>query len=87
MPKTEDIKVLNVDDVPYAVDSMSTEVKELVEVYNEWNQDLADAQKQFSQLRAAVESLSRQIVQTVRQEKLDASAEGETQPDAEAAAE
>lgn len=74
MPKVEDIKVLNIDEVPYAVDSMSDAVKGLVEVYNEWNQDLADAQKDFAQRRAAVQSLSNQIIQTVRQEKADAEA-------------
>lgn len=74
MPKVEDIKVLNIDETPYAVDSMSEEVKNLVEVYNEWNQDLADAQKEFAQKRAAVQSLSNQIIQTVRQEKAQAEA-------------
>ncbi len=69
MPKVEDIKVLNIDEVPMAVDSMSTEVKQLVEVYNEWNQDLANAQKDFAQKRAAVQSLSNQIITQVRQEK------------------
>lgn len=72
MPKVEDIKVLNIDEVPYAVDSMSDEVKNLVEVYNEWNQDLANAQKNFAQVRAAVQSLSNQIIQTVRTEKAEA---------------
>lgn len=74
MPKVDDIKVLNIDETPYAVDSMSDEVKNLVEVYNEWNQDLADAQKEFAQKRAAVQSLSNQIIQTVRQEKAQAEA-------------
>jgi septal ring factor EnvC (AmiA/AmiB activator) len=69
MPKVEDIKVLNIDNVPYAVDAMSDEVKQLVEVYNEWNQDLADSQKDFAQKRAAVQSLSNQIITQVRQEK------------------
>lgn len=69
MPQVEDIKVLNIDEVPYAVDSMSDEVKQLVGVYNEWNQDLANAQKDFAQLRAAVQSLSNQIITQVRTEK------------------
>ena len=79
MPKVEDIKVLNIDEVPYAVDSMSAEVKQLVEVYNEWNQDLANAQKDFAQKRAAVQSLSNQIITQVRTEKAqEAAAAAET---------
>jgi len=84
MPKVEDIKVLNIDEVPYAVDSMSDEVKQLVEVYNEWNQDLANAQKDFAQKRAAVQSLSNQIITQVRQEKAQEAAKA---AEAKAAAE
>lgn len=77
MPQVEDIKVLNIDEVPYAVDSMSDEVKQLVEVYNEWNQDLANAQKDFAQIRAAVQSLSNQIITQVRNEKAQEAAKAE----------
>jgi len=77
MPQVEDIKVLNIDNVPYAVDSMSDEVKQLVEVYNEWNQDLANAQKAFAQLRASVQSLSNQIITQVRNEKAQEAAAAE----------
>jgi F0F1-type ATP synthase membrane subunit b/b' len=77
MPQVEDIKVLNIDNVPYAVDSMSDEVKQLVAVYNEWNQDLANAQKDFAQIRAAVQSLSNQIITQVRTEKAQEAEEAE----------
>ena len=86
MPQVEDIKVLNIDEVPYAVDSMSDEVKQLVTVYNEWNQDLANAQKDFAQIRAAVQSLSNQIITQVRNEKAQEAAKAEqAKADAEAA--
>lgn len=88
MPKVEDIKVLNIDEVPYAVDSMSDEVKQLVTVYNEWNQDLANAQKDFAQVRAAVQSLSNQIITQVRKEKAEEEAKAaEAKAEAEKKAE
>ena len=74
MPKVEEIKVLNVDEKVLAVDSQSEEVKGLVATYNEWNQDLADAQKAHAQIRAAVQALSGQIIQTIRQESANAEA-------------
>ena len=75
MPKVEEIKVLNVDDTVLAVDAQSEEVKALVATYNEWNQDLANAQKDHAQLRAAVQALSQQIIHTIRLEKEKAAAE------------
>jgi uncharacterized protein YoxC len=75
MRQVEDIKVLNIDSIPYAVDSMSTEVKDLVDTYNNWNQDLSDAHKRFSQLSAATQQLSNQIVAVVRKEKADVETE------------
>ncbi len=69
MPKVEEIKVLNVDDTVLAVDAQSEEVKALVSTYNEWNQDLANKQKEHAQIRAAVQTLSQQIIHVIRQEK------------------
>lgn len=75
MPKVEEIKVLNVDETVLAVDAQSDEVKALVATYNEWNQDLADRQKEHAQIRAAVQALSQQIIHTIRLEKEKAAAE------------
>lgn len=80
MAKVEDVKVLNIDGTPYAVDSMSDQVKQLVAIYNEWNQDEADARNRLMQVSAAKNDLSRQIIMQVRQEKEAAeatAAEGE----------
>jgi len=82
MPKVEDIKVLNIDGTPYAVDGMSNEVKAMVEIFNEWAQDEADARGRLMQISAAKNDLSRQIILQVRKEKEEAEA-----GDAEAAAE
>jgi hypothetical protein len=78
MPKVEDIKVLNIDGTPYAVDGMSDEVKQMVAVFNEWQQDEADARNRLMQLQAAKNDLSRQIILQVRKEKEEAEAAEES---------
>ena len=79
MPKVEEVKVLNIDETPYAVDGMSEEIQALVAVYNEWNQKLADARDNFAMIQAATNDLSRSIILKVREEKEAAEAdEGET---------
>lgn len=76
MAKTvEPVKVLNIDDVPYAVDAMSNEVQEMVEVFNGWNQDEANILDDLAKIRAAKNDLSRRIILQVRKEKEDAEAE------------
>lgn len=86
----EDIKVLNIDGVPYAVDSMSEEVKKMVDVYNGWNVKEADARDALMIIQAARNELSRQIILQVRKEKGEAEAaeqaaanEGNTEAPAE----
>ena len=74
MPKVEDVKVLNIDDVPYAVDGMSEQVQSMVDVFNEWNQKEADARDNLIMIQAAKNDLSRSIVSTVRKEKEEAEA-------------
>ena len=86
MPKVEDVKVLNIDGVPYAVDGMSEQVQQLVSVYNEWNQDEADCRNRLMQLQAAKNDLSRQIILQVRNEKAEAE-RAEAEAGAEPAAE
>ncbi len=73
--KVEPVKVLNIDDVPYAVDAMSDAVKDMVEVFNGWNQDEADLLDEVKKVRAAKNDLSRNIILQVRKEKEEAEAE------------
>lgn len=67
MPKVIDITVLNIDETPYAVESLSAEVQSLVEVYNEWNRKEVDVRDELTRFQAAKETLSRQIVAKVRE--------------------
>ena len=68
MPTINDITVLNIDEVPYAVESLSEEVQALVEVYNNWNKKESDARGELAILQAAKQTLSGQIVAKVRAE-------------------
>ena len=86
MAKVEDVKVLNIDDVPYAVDSMSDEVQQMVAIFNEWNQQEADVRNQLALVQAAKNDLSRRIILQVRKEKEEAEAEAGENVTAEAVA-
>jgi chromosome segregation ATPase len=67
MPKPEEVKVLNIDDVTYAVDSLSEEVQTLVAVFNEWNAEEVELSNKLYQVHLAKEALSQQIVSKVRE--------------------
>lgn len=91
MPKVEDIRILNIDGVPHAVEGMSDTVKRMVEIYNEWNQREAEVQSELMMVQSARNDLSRQIILQVRKEKEEAeggdaddatSAEGEAPAEA-----
>lgn len=66
--KAEEIKVLNIDDVPYVVDMMSQKVKNLVAVFNEWSQKEVEANDRLVMIQCAKQELSRQVVNAVREE-------------------
>jgi len=87
MPKVTDITVLNIDDVPYAVDSCSEEVQALVEIYNDWNRKEADVRDELTRFQAAKETLSRQIITKVREGVAADEAATATAAEAEAPAE
>jgi len=74
MPTVNDITVLNIDETPYAVESLSEDVQALVEVYNAWNQKESDARGELAILQAAKQTLSAQIVAKVREETAAAAA-------------
>jgi len=85
--KIQDIQVINIDDVPYAVDTMSDTSKRLVAVYNDWNNKEAGVRDELMMVQAAKETLSRQIIDQVRNEQAEAAAkekaDAEAQPEVE----
>lgn len=86
MPTLNDITTLNIDEVSYDVADLSTEAQELVEVYNRWNQKESDARGELAILQAAKQTLSAQIVATVRAEmEAKAAEEAAAEVEAEAA--
>jgi hypothetical protein len=85
MPEVQPIQVINIDNVPFAVDAMSETAQRLVAIYNEWNQKEADIRNELMIIQAAKETLSRQIIEQVRNEKAEAEkAEAEKTESAEA---
>ena len=38
MPQVDELKIINIDEVPYAVDAMSKEIQGQVALFNEWHQ-------------------------------------------------
>lgn len=71
MAQVEKIKVLNIDGNAKAVDDMSDQVKQLVEVYDEWNQEEADLRNKLMMVQSAKNDLSRQIISKVREDEAE----------------
>jgi hypothetical protein len=74
-PAVEPVKIITIDNTPYAVDTMSDEVQEMVKVFNRWNDAEAGKQHelnilgdQISMLQAAKDTVSRQILEKVRED-------------------
>lgn len=88
--KVEPLKVINIDDVPYAVDDLSQDVQDRVEIYNSWRQEHADQRMELLKTENAMNNISREIISLIRAEraKEEAEAKGkEAAPEAEASAE
>lgn len=81
MQTLEDVKVINVDDVPYAVDACSEAVQNLVGYYNEWRAEEFDLKKRTLMVEAALRDLSREIITMIRKEKEEAEAAAEADVD------
>lgn len=69
MPTVEPIKVLTVDEVPMNVAELSDSVKQLVAIFDDWNQKESDARSHLMMVSAAKDTLSRQIIQQIRADK------------------
>lgn len=67
--KAEDIKVVNVKGVAYAVDAMSENVQRLVSILNEWRQEEVDVRSKLMLIQAAQRELSREIVTVIDTEQ------------------
>lgn len=72
MATVQPVTTLNIDGTELKVADLGPRVQALVNVYNEWNQKLADAQAQFALVQAALNDLSRQIIVQIKQDNDDA---------------
>lgn len=68
MTAVKPITVLNIDDVPYAVNTLSEDIQSLVTTLDGWNQKEADVYDELNILQAAKQTLSAQIVAKIREE-------------------
>lgn len=62
---------LNIEGEVLQVANLGPKVQALVTVYNEWNQQLADAQNRFALVQAAMNELGRQILAQIKQDAED----------------
>ncbi len=74
MTTVQPISTLNIDGTAFNVADLSAQVQALVNVYNGWNQKLADAQEGAAMVQAALSDLSRQIIQQIKADQ-DAAAQ------------
>ena len=86
MATVQPITTLNIDGTAFNVADLSAQVQALVGVYNDWNQSLADAQSKAALHQAALNDLSRQIIQTVKSDQDAAAAAANDAAAASAAA-
>lgn len=87
MATVQPVTTLNIDGAALNVADLSPQVQQLVAVYNDWNQGLADAQSKAAMHQAALNDLSRQIIATLKadQDAAAAAANDAAAPAAEAA--
>lgn len=69
MAKLQEIKVINVDEIPYAVDQLSAEIQASVELYNTWRQETEDMRVQFVKGEMALKTLGQDILTLIRTEQ------------------
>ena len=65
MYKIEDTKVINIDDTPIAVDSLSDEIKSLIEMYDDFRRDETLAKHELIKVQAALRDIQREIITNI----------------------
>lgn len=71
--KTE--MTVDVDGVQHKISSLSAEVQDMLKMHQSWSHDLAVANDKTTQLRAAVQQISNQIVEAIRAETAEEASE------------
>ncbi|TFG99956.1 hypothetical protein E4H12_00770 [Candidatus Thorarchaeota archaeon] len=72
MPKVQETTSITVDDVVFAVDKMSDNVKQMVVFMDEWRQTDTDLVVEMTMVKAALRDIQNNIYVAINKEKTDA---------------
>ena len=78
MAVLEDIKVINVDGTPVAVDELSAESQNLVEIYNVFRRDELTAKHELIKVQSALRDVQREIIASIKKAEDEAKDAEET---------
>jgi len=67
---------VEVDGVKYKLSELSAEVQDLLKMHQSWSAELAVQGDKVNQIRAAVQHVANQVVETIRSENAPVEAEG-----------
>lgn len=65
----DEIKIINVDNVPYVVEALPPQIKNLVSLYNEWNIENVHLRNELIKLDIAMKGMAQSIILAIRAEK------------------
>ncbi|MGI0075827.1 MAG: hypothetical protein ACREAU_00280 [Nitrosopumilaceae archaeon] len=65
----EEIKIINVDNMPYVVEALPPQIRSLVVLYNEWNVETVNTRNELIKLDIAMKGMAQSIVMAIRAEK------------------
>lgn len=69
MPKVQETVTITFDEEVIAVEQASAQIKEMVQIMDEWRQQEMDAGVLLTMIRAAMRDIQNNIVMTFRKEK------------------
>ncbi len=74
MPRVQPITEMTIDDKKFLVDSMSEDIRTLVTTYDDWNQEVVNAQVTLNMKTTARDALKGEIVRLVKEQMEQAAA-------------
>ena len=86
MPQYNDVEVVTLDGQPYAVSGMSSEIQNLMELYNDWSRRAFDIQQELQMVGMARDGLSQKIGAQFQSEQAAAAEAAQAKEAAAAAA-
>lgn len=65
MPQIQKTLTLTIDDKQYSVEEVSTQIQQLVALFDEWRQEEQDAQSKLLLIRAGLRDIQREIYNVI----------------------